>query len=156
MSKSILLYAFFLASFTLFSAEPYETTVEHVVDGDTVKLKNEKTGYRLYGIDAPELKQPGGPQARIWLKNMLEGKTVKVEEIKGDRYGRKVIKIWLDGKYINLEIVKAGWAWWYNFFAPDDSDIALAELDARRKKRGLWAEPDPPAEFRKANKPTEP
>ena len=59
----------------------------------------------------------------------------------------------LDGRSINLELVEAGLAWWYEKYAPDDTPLAEAEAKARAEKRGLWADPDavPPWKWRKRN-----
>jgi hypothetical protein len=61
----------------------------------------------------------------------------------------------LDGKDINLEQLKSGFAWFYRQY---ENDIAAerrkpyadAEAEARAAKRGLWASsnPQPPWEFR--------
>lgn len=34
-----------------------------------------------------------------------------------DRYGWKVGKVYYNGKYLNKEIVKNGYAWWYEHYA---------------------------------------
>jgi micrococcal nuclease len=56
-----------------------------------------------------------------------------------DRYGRTVADLILpDGRNLNREIVKAGFAWWYRKYAPRDREIEALESDARAAKRGLW------------------
>ncbi len=42
---------------------------------------------------------------------------------------------------LNRELVKAGFAWWYRRYAPDDETLAQLEHEARAAKRGLWADP---------------
>jgi micrococcal nuclease len=55
-----------------------------------------------------------------------------------------------DGRNLNHEIVRAGLAWWFRRYAPDDEDLKRLEAQARQAKRGLWAdaEPVPPWEWR--------
>ncbi len=68
-----------------------------------------------------------------------------------DRYGRTVGVVLLpDGRSLNHELVRAGLAWWYRRYAPDDETLAQLERDARGAERGLWAdaEPVPPWEWR--------
>ncbi len=61
-----------------------------------------------------------------------------------DRYGRTVAEVLLpDGRSLNREQVKAGFAWWYRRYAPDDDTLAQLEADAKAAKRGLWADADP-------------
>ncbi len=55
-----------------------------------------------------------------------------------------------DGRVLNRELVRAGFAWWYRRYAPDDEMLAQLEQEAREAQRGLWAdaEPVPPWEWR--------
>ncbi len=46
-----------------------------------------------------------------------------------------------DGRMLNRELVKAGFAWWYRKYAPDDETLAQLEREARGARRGLWADP---------------
>ena len=81
---------------------------------------------------------------------------VIVEWHKKDPYGRLVGVVFVDGHDVNLEQVRAGFAWWYREYAreqtPEDREgYALAEKAARERKFGLWADrnPVPPWEWRK-------
>jgi endonuclease YncB( thermonuclease family) len=65
----------------------------------------------------------------------------------------------LDGEDVNLEQVEAGMAWHYKKYQGEQSvsdrvKYADAERDARRRKLGLWRDPDPmpPWEYRQANR----
>ena len=54
----------------------------------------------------------------------------------------------LEGLDINLEMVRAGLAWWYRKYASEQNagDRVLyeaAEKDARENRRGLWVDPQP-------------
>lgn len=51
---------------------------------------------------------------------------------------------------VNLELFRRGLAWWYRHYAPKDKELARAEEEARKAKRGLWADakPIPPWEWR--------
>ncbi len=68
-----------------------------------------------------------------------------------DRYGRTIGEVSLpDGRVLNRELVKAGFAWWYRRYAPEDVRLEQLENEAREAGRGLWAdaEPVPPWEWR--------
>ncbi len=72
------------------------------------------------------------------------GKPVRVEVMDTDRYGRKIGKIYYgNGTYLNKEVVRAGYAWHYRQYAPNDSDIKQAEAAARSSKIGLWRSSSP-------------
>jgi micrococcal nuclease len=48
-----------------------------------------------------------------------------------------------DGRNLNHEIVKAGFAWWFRRYAPNDEMLKRLEEEARLAKRGLWADKNP-------------
>jgi micrococcal nuclease len=107
---------------------------------------------RLWGIDAPESKQPWGTRAKQFTGDLAFGKTVTVRVRDIDRYKRTVVEIILpDGRNLNQELVRAGLAWWYRQFAKRDTVLPVLEEEARAAKRGLWADPSPtpPWEWRK-------
>jgi micrococcal nuclease len=75
-----------------------EGTVTRVADGDTVIVmtpNQTKLRIRLFGIDAPETSkgtrfsgQPFGEEATQYLKQLVEGKGVRIEIYGVDRYKR--------------------------------------------------------------------
>ena len=138
------------------AAEPAadEVVCHFVQDGDTFKLEDNKTRVRLWGIDAPEKGQPYADEARDRLKELCEGKAVRLEIKDTDQYGRKTAIVWLGKTNINLQLVKEGLAWHYAYFAPDAKDLETAEKAARKARKGLWKDKNPvnPYEFRKNSK----
>lgn len=135
-----------------------EGKVVKVSDGDTITVldkDNKQHKIRFQGIDAPESKQAFGQASKENLASMIFGKEVKVVGSKTDKYGRTVGKILLDGRDINLEQIKAGFAWHYKAYEreqpPEDRlTYSAAEQEARAARRGLWQDPNPtpPGEFR--------
>ena len=123
-----------------------------IVDGDTVLLRrgNKLTSIRLWGIDAPEKKQVGGKAATRHLVKLIGRKRIKVVTTCIGKYGRVVGKIYYKGKLINLEMVKAGHAWWNKRYCPKAKEIEEAEKYARKQGLGLWKNPHPvrPEHFR--------
>ena len=97
---------------------------------------------RLAEIDAPELGQAYGKQAREKLADEVFGKTVQVVDQGKDRAGRWVARVYVDGLDVNRELVAQGAAWHY---AAASSDPSLGDLEARARgsRIGLWADPDP-------------
>lgn len=137
--------------------------VEDVHDGDTIRLIDEAgTIYkvRFNGIDAPEIKQEMGDKAQKSLAKMVEGKTVTIEFDKIDKYGRFVSKIFVDGKDVNLEQLKRGFAWHFKRYLleqlpEDQKTYAEAEANAQTNKIGIWKKgiPEAPWEYRLRTKP---
>ena len=70
---------------------------------------------RLIGIDAPDLAQePWGKQAKQRLEESIgmAGKGTASIELDGadaDKYGRKYVYLWKDGRLLNEELVKDGY-----------------------------------------------
>jgi micrococcal nuclease len=94
-----------------------QSSVTRVVDGDTIRVSgvSSEMTIRLVGIDAPETsnkkREPGQPfsqQSTKHLAGLVQNQTVEIKEYGTDRYGRILAVVFLDGKTINLEMVRAG------------------------------------------------
>jgi micrococcal nuclease len=140
-------------------------TVTRVADGDTLTLvtaEGTKIRVRLYGIDAPEVRrgrqrgQPHGGAAKLALEEKVIRRQVRVEVLDKDRYRRSVGVVYSNGRDINAEMVREGHAWAFREYLerPYASEYIRAEEEARRARRGLWAEnnPKPPREFRRGQR----
>jgi micrococcal nuclease len=140
--------------------------VSRVTDGDTITVTDGRVEQtiRLVGIDAPEIShkkrepsQPYGQAATKYLAGLVLNKTVEIKEYGQDRYGRTLGVVFLGGKNVNLEMVKAGYAEVYRGTPAAAFDSALywkAEEDARAAKKGMWAQGDKyvsPREWRRGN-----
>ena len=135
------------------SADQFTGKVVGISDGDTLSVlpEGKAVKVRLHGVDTPEKAQSFGTQARKFTSDMVFQQTVTIIVQDTDRYGRLVGDVLLpDGRSLNQELVKAGMAWWYRHYAPNDTTLAQLEADARTAKRGLWADahPVPPWEWR--------
>ena len=132
-----------------------EGTVTHVADGDTITVitaNHTKLRIRMVGIDAPETPkgtkfpgQPYGKEAEAYLKQLVEGKQVKVEIYSVDRYKRLLATIFLDGKDINLAMIEAGLAEVYRgpeSGNPYTQQYRGAEDTARSTKQNMWIQGD--------------
>ena len=152
------LFSFFLALMGIAetSAEVLHGRCSYVQDGDTFKfIKNGQTQeerVRLYGIDAPEKGQAYAAQSRKLLEKWARGKIVRIEVVEVDQYGRYVAKVYAGNKYVNLEMVKAGLAWFYDFHSTD-AELAEAQELARKTRKGVWKDDNAenPRSFRQRN-----
>ena len=122
----------------------YSVEVLRVTDGDTFEARGLRKNIRILGIDAPELAQTSGTASRDAIQTQLQGKTVRLNTLGRDSYGRWLAQVFLsDGKDVGLEQVRAGWAWVYGsgLLALPKSQRSLyrkAEALARKEKLGLW------------------
>ncbi|MCP5424550.1 MAG: thermonuclease family protein [Gammaproteobacteria bacterium] len=136
----------------------YTGRVMAVHDGDTLALRTpdgDVLRIRLAEIDAPELAQHYGPQARRSLAHLTLHKTARVVEKTRDHYGRIVGRVYVSNLDISAEMLRLGLAWSYRQYAKDRSLFPI-EQQARQARRGLWAdtEPLPPWIFRHSQTPT--
>ena len=138
---------FFLLPLSLFA---FPAKVVKISDGDTIMILQDKQQIkvRLFGIDAPELKQPYGKKSKQFLANLIAGEVVEVEENGKDRYKRTLGIIYYKGQDINAQMVLNGYAWAYVKYSIIYVDH---ERLARKNKQGLWqsGDPTPPWEWRK-------
>lgn len=125
-------------------AETFTATVGKVMDGDSfyVKADGRKVEVRLQGVDCPEKGQPHGDEARAFTRAFLEKRTLTVEGLGRDDYGRALVRVSVEGRDLALALVEAGLAWHFKRYN-SDKDLAGAEREAQRAGRGLWADPRP-------------
>jgi micrococcal nuclease len=118
-----------------------KVTVAKVIDGDTIELANGKK-VRLLGIDAPEQGQYYYEEAKEKLSKLVEGKEVVLESdvSNADKNGRLLRYVFVDGLFVNLELVKSGFANAY-IVSPDvkySNQFLEAEEIARKNGVGIW------------------
>ena len=119
----------------------------YVIDGDTID--HDGLRIRLTGMDAPEMKQSGGPEARQALISLLADAHVSIVPKETDVYGRTVARVFADGADISAEMVARGYAISDTY----GNTYPAQEKRARRLRRGLWKNGNisDPAIFRKTS-----
>ena len=95
------------------------TTVYRVIDGDTF-VTNKGDKVRMIGIDAPELPSLDGIKSKMYLYDLIKGKTITLQKDNysrnKDKYGRLLRYVYLNGQDVNLLMLKQGYAKQYNYF----------------------------------------
>ena len=125
--------------------------VVRVSDGDTLSFRSSSGEglVRLIGVDAPEIDGPyrkaekGGIEAREFVRSITSGRNARLvrdPENSNDPHGRTLAYVYLeDGRFLNLEIVRAGHARVYRKFRFRERDRMIeAEREARDARRGMW------------------
>lgn len=132
-------------------SESVSTATEFsVIDGDSLKVTfgaDIPVSIRLSGIDAPELGQHYGFEAKENLERHLAHQSPEMTFRENDKYGRKVCEVSLNGMNLNLQLVLTGFAW----ASPDAGvEFQSAQNTARDKGLGIWSRsnPTPPWEWR--------
>lgn len=128
-----------------------------ISDGDTLTLltqNRQQVKIRLHGIDAPELGQAWGQQAKRALSSLTFRQAVNVQETDQDQYGRIVGIVYRGQLPINETLIASGHAWVYRKYNKNKRWNAL-ETEAQKKRLGLWKlHPNqriPPWDYRRRN-----
>lgn len=119
--------------------------VMRVTDGDTLTVRMEngrEEKVQLLGIDAPEMDQEYGREARQKLSQLVQGKHVDVVYPGREGLGRINGKVYFRDQYINLILVQEGCAWHSEKYGPNEADLREAHQQAKEAKKGLWTNPN--------------
>ena len=103
--------------------------VLRIFDGDSFIMREpdgSEVEVRLYGIDAPERRQPWSRRSRQALVGLLRG--------------HELMEAMLE-ENVNEEMIRSGHAWVYRRFTDDPTLIRLEER-AREAGTGLWGLPE--------------
>jgi endonuclease YncB( thermonuclease family) len=121
---------------------PEEYIVSYVIDGDTLVLTNGER-VRLIGINAPESGQSCYLESKNKLGELVDSNEVTLEKDVSDKdmYGRLLRYVYVDSLFVNLEMVRLGYATAYEY-SPDTKyfvQVANAENEAKTNQYGcLW------------------
>jgi endonuclease YncB( thermonuclease family) len=130
------------------------------IDGDTIRA-GDGAEYRIFGIDAPELRQPCteangkpwlcGRAAKAKLTTLIKGGNVNCEARATDRFGRIVAVCSAAGvPDLGEAMVRDGYA--IDLGGEAGDPYHDAEAEAQAAKRGIWRGTfDRPSEWRQAN-----
>jgi len=121
--------------------------VIRVIDGDTIEIEG-GARVRYIGIDTPETYGEAecyGWEATAKNRELVEGKRVRlVKDVsEADRYGRLLRYVYVDGVFVNAELVRLGYALAVTY----PPDVKYADLflslqgEAKEAGRGLWSCP---------------
>ena len=163
---SICLIFFFLTYHDVKSQEvKIISGVAKVIDGDTIRIDKKKI--RLFGIDAPEIKQkcqkpwlifslltfnknyPCGEISKLKLKNHINNKFIICKSSNKDRYNRFIAECYKEKTNINKWMILNGHAVAYRKYS---KKFVAQENLAKKEKLGLWGGTfEMPWEWRKKN-----
>ncbi len=139
-----------VVAIVLLSCAPVATesqvTVVRVIDGDTIEIAG-GAHVRYIGMDTPETYPKVefyGPEAKAKNIELVEGKLVTLEKdvSETDKYGRLLRYVYVDGVFVNGELVRLGYAEAVSY--PPDTRYQWQpeqlEKEAKAAKLGIWGE----------------
>ena len=99
----------------------YNVICTKVTDGDTIVVENfdmgmgiylDKVSCRLFGLNTPESRTKNlaekkrGLEAKMIVKNLIEGKMIKIETIEREKFGRWLVRVWIGNLCVNDFLLK--------------------------------------------------
>jgi micrococcal nuclease len=132
--------------------------VTKVFDGDSLLFQPgggaKPIEVRLKDIDAPEICQPGGTDARDYLQEFVKDKPAKLDTGPTDSFGRTLGVLTVDDMNLNQRMVAEGHAWSVRTKWNQGPFVAQEKM-ATALKRGVHGNPGAiqPAEWRRSKGP---
>jgi len=138
-------------------AVPLQGVVQRVVDGDSLWFTpagQAAVEVRLADMDAPELCQQHGREAKAALAALVLNKPAELRGVARDQHGRLVARMAVDGVDVATRMVEEGQAWSARQ-RNDRGPLMKQERMARALARGLHAAPGAlmPRDFRRSHGP---
>jgi micrococcal nuclease len=135
----------------------FKAVVVGVDDGDTLTVRRNKARFTMNvaAVDAPELDQPYGQEAKRMAAALVKNQVVTIRVYGTERKGRLTGEVWFrDKRNLARELVKAGLAW-VKPGAVVAAELTLLEANAKEVRRGIWANEEPvaPWEWRAGRRP---
>jgi len=107
-------------------------------------LSDGKT-FRLYGVNAPEVKEPYFEEAKAFTESLVLEKEISFEQeanYKIDKFGRELGYVFVDGVNLNIELVRNGLArvvlYEKRAKIKYQDELLSAEKEAKKLKVGVW------------------
>lgn len=145
-----------IANLVIFVQPVQAMTRIQFYDGDniTVAQNGIKTKVHLACIDAPELAQKQGEEARKVLQNLVEDSYFQLKVLGKDRLGRLIAEIFSDRLNVNKAMVELGYAHYSPQYPKECVGYDTLAAQAKAKHLGIWqdgADVQLPSQFRKNN-----
>lgn len=129
----------------------YAFKVLKVYDGDTIKVDGLGLIFkiRLAGIDAPEIgykgrkSQPFSQKSKSHMERLVGNRLVQLKSYGIGGYNRQLAEVFVNGKNVNLEMIRTGLAEVYTGRRPETLDSKryfAEESKARSNNTGMWVQ----------------
>jgi len=136
-------------------AEQYKGMVTQVIDGNTLvaTVNRQKISIKLSYIEAPDLRQKFGLEAKQYVEKLALNKKVRIITNRSIKAPTTYAEVYVPTKSdpLNRYLVREGLAWEKKDKNNHNPSYALAESYAKRNKKGIWSQANPvfPSDFRK-------
>jgi micrococcal nuclease len=95
-------------------------------------------------VDTPEQDEFGYKQSTDELQRQLGDESairLEFEEERLDPHGRTLAYLFVDGKNVNVEMVRSGWSPFFDRYGKGryQAEFEAAEQEARQARIGIWS-----------------
>jgi len=112
--------------------------VLEVIDGDTILLDG-KVKLRLRHIDAPEIDNCKGQEAKQYLEDLVKGKKIIIQEKILDQRGRPLALVYLGNVLVNQKILEQGLARYHHDQTTQEDLLKNLGLRVKAEKIGIFS-----------------
>lgn len=109
--------------------------VSRAIDSDTIEIEGGRV-LRLVNINAPEKNTLQGKKSLGFL-SFIENKNIEFESLGREKYGRTLARVYIP-EYLNLLLVRQGYASKFLVKEGEERLFNEAEEDAIRNEKGIW------------------
>jgi micrococcal nuclease len=145
MKSPFILFFCFASMFAIASPDGISGKVISVIDGNTIEFQtsdNETFKFVLSGVDAPELNQEFGDEAKKLLEKLLNDADATIVIEGKDRLGNRVGSLlYKKDKDPRLELLEKGLAWTTE--KNPKPEFETVKEAAKSREKGLWQQPNP-------------
>lgn len=113
-------------------------TVARVIDGDTFETVD-RSIVRFDTLDAPELVNCGGVEAKKELEKLISRKKVTLNTQVRDINGRQVATVWMGDVWIDQKLIESGWVAYSSSTVDKKHILQNIDLANRTKKLGIYS-----------------
>lgn len=114
-------------------------TVSQVKDGDTFET-TDRSIVRFDTLNAPELTNCGGQQAKEELEKLILGKKINMYAVARDNYGRQVASVFIGKDWIDQKLIETGWVAYSSSTLDTKHILKNIDLENKKNKKGIYSE----------------
>lgn len=115
--------------------------IERVIDGDTFITAGSNIRMRLSNIEAPELENCGGKDAKEGLEKYVKGKKVKISYVGEDVFNRSIVILYVGDLLINEKMLESGLVRYDGSKSLVRDRLYVAYQKAVQEKKGIFGPP---------------
>ena len=112
--------------------------VARVIDGDTFETED-RSIIRFDTLNAPELANCGGPEAKKALEKLISGKRVSLKSQARDVNGRQIASGWIEDTWIDQKLIASGWVAYSSSTVDKYHILKKTDLANRETKLGIYS-----------------